>query len=100
MNLAQIPRQLLVVIAELGKHILGRDEIGIIVQHALQAAYVADRAQGGAADLSNPFGDRVRSREDLISVLVEEEVIVTEMWTGHVPMKVLGFQIERKHVGE
>src|SRR6266850_580837 len=99
-DLAQVVCQLLVVIAQLGKHIHRRDEIGIIVQHALQAADVADRMQGGAADFSNTFGDRIRSGEDLIAVLVEKQVIVTKMRAGHVPMKVLCFQIERKHVGE
>src|SRR5262245_25689389 len=42
MHLPQICGELLVVVTELGEHIHRRDEIGIIVEHALQAADVAD----------------------------------------------------------
>jgi hypothetical protein len=61
---------------------------------------VADRAQRGAADLAYAFGDVVRGGEDLPALFVEEEMIVAEVRAGHMPMEILGLQIERKHVGE
>ena len=63
MRLAQARHQLSVVVAQLGEHIQGRDEIGVVVHDALQAADVADRAQRRAADLANALGDCVRGGE-------------------------------------
>jgi hypothetical protein len=58
------------------------------------------RAQRHAADLSHPLRNRIRSGEDLIRLLVEEEVIVAKVWPRHVPVKVLGLEIEREHIGK
>src|ERR1019366_4857730 len=69
---AQAGRQLPVVVTQLGEHVLRRDEIGIVVQDALQPADVPDRAQGRAADLANTLGQRIRGGEDLVGMLVEE----------------------------
>src|SRR5207247_431143 len=99
-GLAQVRRQLLVVVAQLGKHIERRDEARVIVQHALQAADVADRAQRGAADLADALGDVVGGREDLLGLLVEEKMIVAEVRARHMPMEILGLQVKREHVGE
>ena len=38
--------------------------------------------------------------EDLVGMLVEKEVIVAKVRARHVPMKVLGLEIEREHVGK
>src|SRR6266478_9069764 len=99
-RLAQARDQLLVVVAQLGEHVQRRDEIGVIVQHALQAADVANRAQRSAADLAHALGDVVGSRENLLGLLVEEEVIVAEMGPRYMPMEVLGLQVKREHVSE
>src|SRR5215469_18202549 len=76
---AQARRQLLVVVAQFGKHIQRRDEVGVVVQHTLQAGDVADRAQRGAADLAHALGDVVGGRENLLALLVEEEMVVAEV---------------------
>src|SRR5262245_4322257 len=47
---AQAHRQLLVVVAQLREHVEGGDEVRVVVQHALQAAAVADQSQRRAAD--------------------------------------------------
>jgi len=72
MRLAQVRRQLLVVLAQLGEKIQRRDEIRVVVQNALQTADVTDRAQGRAADLANAFSDGVSGGEDLVAVLVRQ----------------------------
>jgi hypothetical protein len=36
------------------------------------------------------LGDVVGNGQDLIAVLVEEEVVVAEVWAAHVPMEILG----------
>src|SRR5262249_20568053 len=87
-GLAQARRQLLVVVAQLREHVEGGDEVRVVVQHALQAADVADRAQRGAADLAHALGDGVGGRENLLALLVEEEMIVAEVRAGYVPMEI------------
>src|SRR6516164_11828633 len=99
-SLAQARHQLLVVVAQLGKHVQRRDEVGVVVQHPLQATDVADRAQRGAADLAYAFGDVVGGGEDLLALFVEEEMIVPEVRAGHMPMEIFRLQVEREHVGE
>src|SRR5262252_7686524 len=86
-SLAQARRQLLVVVAQFGKHIQRRDEVGVVVQHALQASDVADRAQRGAADLAHALGDVVGGRENLFGLLVEQEMIVAEVGARYMPME-------------
>src|ERR1700730_7969406 len=100
MRLAQVRDELLIVVAQLGQHIQGRDEICVIVQDPLQTADVADRAQRRAADLANTLGDRVGGGKDLVALLIQQKMIVAKMRTRDVPMKVLRLQIQRKHVGE
>ena len=65
---------------------------------ALQAADMADRAQRRAADLADALCERVGGSENLVGLLVKQQMIVAEMWTGDVPMEVLGFQVQREHV--
>src|SRR6516164_2486814 len=99
-GLAQARRQLLVVVAQLREHVQRCDEIGVVVEYALQAGDVADRAQRRAADLADPLGDVVGSRENLLALLVEEEMVIAEVRAGYVPMEILGLQVKRKHIGE
>src|SRR5438093_1289554 len=73
---AQTCRQLLVVVAQLGKHVQGGDEVRVVVEDTLQAADVADGAQRRAADLTDALRDRIRRGEDLLALLVEEKMIV------------------------
>src|SRR5690242_4300344 len=53
--LTQMRRELLVVVTQFGEHIHGCDEICVVVQDALQAGDVANRAQSRAAYLANAF---------------------------------------------
>src|SRR5215831_2559554 len=88
--LEQARGQLLVIVAQLRKHIQRRDEVSVVVQDSLQAADVADRVQRSAADLADALGDGVGGRENLLALLVEEEMIVAEVGTGYMPMEILG----------
>src|SRR4029079_4017007 len=82
-----------VVLAKLRQHVVGRDEIRVIVGYSLQLGYMTDRTDGGPADLARPLGDLVGRGEDLGGLLVEEQVVVAEMRTGHMPVEVLGLEI-------
>jgi len=61
---------------------------------------VPDRLDGLAAELSHALRDDIRRAEDLRRLIVEQQVVIAKMRTRHVPMKVLGFEIEREHVGQ
>jgi hypothetical protein len=39
-------------------------------------------------------------RENLLYLLVEQQVVVAEMWTADVPMKILGLEVEREAAGQ
>src|SRR5262249_1316271 len=43
-RLAQVSRELFVVVAQLGEHVPGRDVLGIIVEHSLQTPDVTNRS--------------------------------------------------------
>src|SRR4029077_1868771 len=82
------------------QHVLRAHILGVVVQNALQAGDVADGTDGGASDLPRPCGDGVGGSEYLIALLVQQEVIVAEVRTRHVPVKILGLQVQREEIGE
>ena len=61
---------------------------------------VADGADRGGTELAGALGDVVRHGEELLGLLVEEQVVVPEMRAAHVPVEILGFDVECEHVGE
>lgn len=89
-----------VVVSKFGEHVHRRNEISVVVQNALQAADMPDRTQCRASDLAHAFGNGVGRSEDLVTLLVEKKVIIAKVRTGHVPMKILGLQIQAKHIGK
>src|SRR5262249_15590345 len=52
------------------------------------------------ADLPHALRNRIGHRKDLFCLLVEQQVVVAEMRSAHVPVKVLGLDVEREHVRE
>src|SRR6266404_4364688 len=52
----------------------------------------------GAADLACPFRDIVRHSEDLLSLLIQQEMVIAKVIPTHVPVEVFGLEIERKYV--
>ena len=98
MRLPQARRKSLVVLPQFGEHVLWLDVLGIVVQHALQASDVAYGPKGRPSHLANPLGDRIGHREELVGLFIQEQVIVAEMRPAHVPVKVLGLQVESENV--
>jgi len=58
-----------------------------------RTANMTDRAQRRLTDLPDAFSNRVRSAEDLVALLVQEQMVVAKMRTRHVPVKILGLQV-------
>lgn len=61
-----------IVFAELGEHVGGRYEFGIIILDRLPASDVSDRPQGGVARLAKPLDDVVNNREDFRRPTVQQ----------------------------
>src|SRR5690242_8825640 len=100
MRLPEVRGELLVVVAELGEHVHRRDKIGIVVEHALQAADVTNRPHGGATDLANAFCDRVGGGKNLDGLFIQQEMIVAKVRAGDMPVKILRLQVKSKHIRE
>jgi hypothetical protein len=59
---------------------------------------VPDRPQRGSADLARTLGDIVGHGEDLVGLLIQQKMIVAKMAARHVPMEILGFDVEGEDV--
>ena len=64
--------KLLVIVTKLSEHVLGSHIVGVVVEDALQAADLADRAQRRASYLSRALCSRISHRKELIAVFVEQ----------------------------
>ncbi len=61
---------------------------------------MADRANRVASDLADALRDRVGHRVNLVGLLIEQQVVVAEVRSAHVPMKILGLHVQREYVGQ
>jgi hypothetical protein len=100
MGLAHVLGDLLVVVHQLAQHHSRRHEIGIVVLDGLELGDMADRTERGAADLADPLGHVVGRPQDVGGLLVQQQVIVTEMRPADVPVEILGLEIKRVARGQ
>jgi hypothetical protein len=56
--------------------------------------------QGPSTDLPHALRNRIGRGKDLLTLFVEEKMIVAEMPARHMPMKVLRLDVKGKHVGQ
>src|ERR1700678_270726 len=61
---------------------------------------MANGANRGAAHLADALGNADGNGEYLFALLVEQQVVVAEMRSAHVPVEILGFEIKRKKIGQ
>src|SRR5690606_28922966 len=92
-QLAQPRDHLEIVLAELGEHRVRWHELAVIVEHALQLRDMADRADRSRAELAGALRHRIYGGEQLCGLLVEQQVIVAEVWPTRVPVEVLGLDV-------
>src|SRR5262249_21222146 len=95
---AQPDNKLLVISAEFRKHVVRAHRVLVVVAESLMPRNFANGAECVGADLPSPFRNRVCHGEDLVSLLVEQKMIVAEMAAVHVPVKILGLEVERKYI--
>ncbi len=84
----------LVVVHEFVEHIDGPHIVLVVVFDALQLRDLSNRADRGAADLAGALGEDVDTAFQLLGLLVEQEMIVAEMWSADMPMEVLGLDVD------
>jgi hypothetical protein len=61
---------------------------------------VADRVEGACTKLAGAFRDYIRHGENLIAKLVKKKMVIAEMASAHVPMKILGLQKQGEDIGQ
>ncbi len=100
MSRAEIARQCLIVGVEFCQHLFRGNAIVVIVLQALVPRDIADRVQRGSADFARTFGNIIAHVKDLFRLFVEQHVIVPEVLPGHMPVEILGLQVERECIGQ
>src|SRR4029453_552629 len=76
-------------------HVQGLDVLCIVIEHALSAGDMPDRLECWSADFSNSLRDWISHREKLLSVLVEEQMVIAEVRTTHGQGKIFVFQLNK-----
>src|SRR5215469_18721685 len=79
---------------------LGPHRALVVVAESMMPRNFADGAECVGADLPSPFGNCVCHGKDLFSLFVEQKIVVAEMAAVHVPVRILGLEVERKYIGQ
>src|ERR1700733_7950102 len=98
MRLAHVARQYRIVISKLSDHVERLNVLSIVVRDTLKPRYLPDRANGCAAEFSSSFSNGIRHGEYLVALVVEHQMIIAEMRARHMPVEILGFEVQRKRV--
>ena len=61
---------------------------------------VAYGSQRGTSDLACALSDFVGDRKDLVRLFIQQQMVVTELSTGHVPVEILRLYIKAERVGQ
>jgi hypothetical protein len=91
--------QLHVVRAQFLPHFLGRDAFIVVVFKALVPRNIADGPEARASSFARAFRNSVRHPKNLISVVIQQKVVVAEMAACHMPVKVFRLHIENENIG-
>lgn len=67
----------------------------LAIKHQVRSSRLGIRRR--EAQCVNPLGNRVDGQSELRVLLLEHQVQSAKYWTGHVPVKVMGLQVQ--HVG-
>src|ERR1700733_4879715 len=100
MRLAHVMRQFRIIVSKFSYHVERLDVLGFVVSDTLKARDLPDRANGGTAYLPGSFSNGIRHGEYLVALFIQHQMVVSKMRAGHMPVKVFGFEIQRKRVRE
>jgi hypothetical protein len=91
---------LLVISRQFSEHLPGGDELRIVVFEALMSGDIANGTQGGSTNLARAFGDSVCHRKELLTLLIEEQMIIAKIPATHVPMEILRLHVKGEDIGQ
>src|SRR5580704_9184173 len=100
MRLTHAVSQYRIIVAKLSYHIERLDVFGVVIRDTLKAGDLPDRSNGCAAYLPGSFSNGIRHREYLVTLVIQHQMIIAEMRARHMPVKVLGFEIQGERVRE
>jgi hypothetical protein len=95
---ALIHRERFVVFHELTEHVDRIDVGRIVLGDPREAHDLADGADRHRAELPDSLGQDIDHRKELIGLLVEQKMVVTEMLPRHMPVEVLCLEIEGSRI--
>jgi hypothetical protein len=96
----EIAGQRQIIGVELFEHFSRSNALIVVVLQALMPRDIADRVQGSPSDFASTLGNIIRHAENLLAVFVEQQVIVAKVWPRHVPMEILGLQVQCERIGQ
>lgn len=99
-NFSQSGGEASIILAQFRQHIERLHVVGVVVEDPLRAGDVADGTDRRGSEFADPFGDRIGHAQQLIGVFIQHQVVIAEMRSAEMPVKILGFEIQREHVGE
>src|SRR5215831_10942116 len=100
MRFSQSGSERFVIFAQLSNHIQWLDVSSVVVRDSRHLGDLPHGSQCHTADLANPFRDVISHRKELLSLFVQQQMVVTKMGTTHMPVEVFCLDIECKNIGE
>src|SRR5215510_7306026 len=88
-----------VVLDQARDHLLGRHALLVVIANGLKLADMRDAPDGRSADLSYTLGEQVDRAEDGLGMLIEQQVIVAEVRSVDMPVKVFQLDVHGKGIG-
>lgn len=90
MGFAHESHERFIIVTQFVEHCLGRHKRITVVGKALEGRDLTHRAQRFAAELARPPSDGIDHHKNQGRLVVEQQMIVPEMRSTHVPVKILG----------
>jgi len=97
---AQRFRQQLAVLKQFASIFLGSHCVVVVVFQSLMTRDISDGVERRPSELAGPFRDDICHLEELFALFVQKKVVIAKMTSTHVPVKILGLDIEREYVGK
>src|SRR5207237_5161481 len=82
---AHLCGELFVVVSQLGEHVLRRHIIRVVIEKAFDTRNMTNGPDGGSTDLPRAFRDGIGGVVYLGRLLIEQEMVVAKMRSGHMP---------------
>ncbi len=96
----QTSGKLRIVFPQLRQHVQGINIFCVIIKDALNPGDMPNGSECRPPNFAHALCYRVSHRVKLIRVFVQQQVAIAKMRAAHMPVKILGFNVECKDIGE